>query len=293
VGSPNLDYTQPPVDAVMPATPQLVCLWFFGGFTVLLTAYALYLGIRRRSWLPILFVLAGLFTVLLEPIADVMGNAIHSPVGQDNAFTTNGHPIPWHIVLAYPWYFGAAQVFLFDRFRKQNITPAFWWKTFAVSFVAVTAVEQIPLHFHLWVYYGYQPHQIGMMPIWMSAANTASVLVPAIVVYKLFPRLTGWKQLLVLGLVPSFAMAGHAAAGLPIYNALGLKTEDPSTHWIIQVASLATVGLSFLVVWACIAITAPSGAQAPSPVAENDSASADSTETGRAPHDLATPAHTS
>jgi hypothetical protein len=263
MGRPNLDYTQPPVDAVMPGTPQFVCLLFFGGFTVLLTAYAVFLSVRRRSWLPLLFVVAGLFTVLLEPIADVMGNAIHSPVGQNNAFTTNGHPIPWHIVLAYPWYFGAAQVVLFDRFRKQNITPAFWWKTFAVAFVAVTAVEQIPLHFHLWVYYGYQPHQIGMMPIWMSAANTASVLVPAIMVYKLFPALTGWKQLLVLGLVPSFAMAGHAAAGLPIYNALGLNTEDPSTHWMIQLASVTTVALSFLVVWACIAIGTPRAADKP------------------------------
>ena len=64
-------------------------------------------------------------------------------------------------MLAYPWYFGAAQVLLFDRFRRQDITPSFRWKTFAVSFEAVTAVEQIPLHFRLWVYYGYQPTRSG------------------------------------------------------------------------------------------------------------------------------------
>jgi hypothetical protein len=273
MGSPDLTYTQPTVDAVMPATPQLVCLLFFGGFTVLLTVYALYLSLTRRSWLPVLFVLAGLLTVLLEPIADVMGNAIHSPVGQNNAFTTNGHPIPWHIVLAYPWYFGAAQVLLFGRFQKQNIRASFWWKVFAVSFVAVTAVEQIPLAYHLWVYYGYQPHKIGMMPIWMSAANTASVLVPAIVVYRLFPVVQkGWKQLLVLGLVPAFAMGGHAAAGLPIYNALGLRTEDPSTHPWIQLASVATVALSILVVWACITMITPNVPAAASPAVDTSPA---------------------
>lgn len=251
--SPNLNYILPPADLVMPQAAQEWMVVAFGGFAVVLGLYSLYLSIRRQSALPVLFLFAGLFTVMLEPVADVMGNAIHPPVGQDNIFTVEGHPIPLHIVLAYFWYFGAAQILLFDRFVAQNITPSFWWKTFFISLVGVVAIEQIPLYYGIWVYYGPHAFKIGLMPVSMVFANVASVMIPALVVYRLMPLLTGWKQLLVLPLVPAAAMAGHAGAGLPSYNSLGLST-DMISPLIVQLGGIATIGFAILLVWVAIKI---------------------------------------
>ena len=114
--SPNLTYTLPPPDLLMPQAAQNVIVAVFDGGAVLLLLYAIYVACSRRSLLPVLFLIAGGFGVMLEPMADVLGNVIHPPLGQINAFQAEGHPVPWHIVLGYVWYYGSLNIFLFDRF---------------------------------------------------------------------------------------------------------------------------------------------------------------------------------
>tara|TARA_R100000687_G_scaffold77312_1_gene69769 strand:- start:393 stop:854 length:462 start_codon:yes stop_codon:yes gene_type:complete len=115
-------------------------------------------------------------------------------------------------------------------------------------------VEQLRLYFGTWVYYGYQPFKIGFIPVWWIFANTAAVLVPFILIYKLAPKLTGLKQLLVIVLLPSGAFLGHAAVGWPIYSALGTNT-DTFPHSIIQVATALCILLSIAVVWTLMQVT--------------------------------------
>lgn len=269
LNSPDLSYVLPPADLVMPQVAQHWMIIAFGGMAAALGLYALYLSITRRSALPLLFLFGGLFTVMLEPVADVMGNAIHPPVGQDNVFTVEGHPIPLHIVLAYFWYFGATQILLFDRFVAQTITPGFWWKTFWVSLVAVVAVEQIPLYYGVWTYYGPHAFKIGLMPVSMIFPNVASVMIPALVAYRLMPLLTGWRQVLVLPLIPAAAMAGHAGGGLPSYNAQGLSM-DMISPLMVNLGGIATIIFSVLLVWVAIKIVynqIPQTATRPAPAA--------------------------
>lgn len=244
-------YTQPPVYH-MPPTAELIYLIFAGVAAALVTLYALYLAVTRRTAFPLLLCAGAFLTVLLEAPADVLGNAVHSQLGQRNAFTVKGAPVPWGVALTYGSYAAALPVVLFDRIQAQTLTPRFWWKVYAASLLAVCAIEQIPVHFGLWHYYGYQPFKIWEMPVSMVFANAACVVVPALLVYKLFPVLTGWRQLLVVGLVPVGTMAGWAAASLAIVNALGTDTE--TNHGIVQIAAIATIGLSLLVTWAAITI---------------------------------------
>jgi hypothetical protein len=244
-------YTQPPVFH-MPPTGELIYLLFAGSAAALVALYALYLAATRRTAFPLLIVVGAFLTVLLEAPADVLGNAVHSQLGQRNAFTVRGAPVPWGVVLTYGFYAATLPVALFDRIKAQNLTPKFWWGAYVASLAAVCAVEQIPVHFGLWHYFGYQPFKIWEMPISMIFANAACVVVPALLVYKLYPVLTGWRQLLVVGVIPSGTMAGWAAASLAIVNALGTDTE--ANHGIVQLAAIATVGLSLLVTWMGITI---------------------------------------
>jgi hypothetical protein len=251
--SPDLTYTLPPPNLVMPHTVQEVIIVTFVGGAALLAVYAAYLAVTRRSWLPMLFLLAGMFSIMLEPLADVLGNVIHPPIGQDFAFQAKGHPIPWHITLAYIWYYGMLNIFLFDRFRTRTMTPATWWKVAAITGVAVTIVEQAPIYFGAWVYYGEHGIKLGLMPLSMAAANCASVMIPSLLIYRLWPILKGWRQLLVLALVPCVVVGTHTGASVPSYLALGQDTAS-TPHWILQGASLLTAGFSVMLIWLGIAL---------------------------------------
>jgi hypothetical protein len=246
------DFPRPPLYR-MPHTGQIVTLVVFGGMSLALLVYALWLCRSRRSVLPVLFFFGGWATLLLEPVADVMGNAVHSQIGQYEAFSVKGHPVPWHIVLVYPAYFGAVPILLYDRFRAQNIPKNWWWRVVGVSAIGVTAIEQLPLHFHLWHYYGPHGLSIGYMPIMMIFPNIASVVVPALVIYKLMPILTGWRQLVVLGLMPAAAMGAHAAAGVIGYDLLGQNTYTLNKV-LLQAGAFATVALALLVIWGTLEV---------------------------------------
>jgi hypothetical protein len=253
LSAPDLTYTLPEVAYVMPQAIQDYVLYIFGGGTVLLVMYALYVSFKKSSALPFLFLFGGLFSIMLEPLADVMGNVIHAPVGQIFAFQAEGHPVPWHVVLGYVWYYGLLNICLFDKFRAGTMTPLLWWKATFWAFVSVTLVEQVPILFGVWVYYGEHPFHIGVMPLAMISANFASVIVSGLVVYRVMPILKGWRQLLVLPLVPATVIGSHTGASIPSYIALGQNTAE-IPFWILQAGSLLTFGFSIMLVWVTINI---------------------------------------
>jgi hypothetical protein len=260
MSSPDLTQSLPDPNWVMDQTGQDVLLCVFGGAAVLFGAYCIYLSYERSSWLPVLFFVAAGASIMLEPIADLLGNVQHPRVGQINAFTVAGQPIPVHVLIAYAWYYGWAQVFLFDRFRERSMTPRLWTKIGLGAFAFVLLLEQIPASQHLWIYYGKQPLEIGYMPVWMAAANMASVMVVAIISYWLYPILTGWRSLLIVAVVPATVLGAHTFAAIPSYMVIN---ADPAVPWVVlQLGGLATVGLSVLVVWIAIALVhglVPSG----------------------------------
>jgi hypothetical protein len=246
----SLDYTTPDMYQ-MAHTAELVTTIIFAVMSGSLLLYAIWLAHRRGTWLPVLMWLGAQITMFLEPVADIMGNAIHSQMGQINLYSVKAHPIPLYVVFAYPPYYGMLAILLFDRFRAQSVPKALWWKIAASTVVGVIVIEQIPLHYGLWHYYGVHTFKIGYMAIDMIAMNLASVMVATLAIYKLTPVLTGWRQLAVLGVVPAFAMAGHAGAGIFAYNMHGLKTETLS-QWIVQGSGLLTIGMALLVMWSML-----------------------------------------
>ncbi|AOE86777.1 hypothetical protein [Pseudomonas sp. TCU-HL1] len=247
-------YTQPPAGLIMPATAQLWTTLIYGVGALLFIFLAIRLALRERSVLPLLMILGAALTVYLEPIVDVLGNAVHPQMGQLNLLTTNGHPVPWAVLIGYLWYFAACPLLCYSMLKQRALSQRFVWWTFASVVAGASVVEQIPLHFGVWVYYGEQLPKIGYMPIWWIFANAAAVLVPFILVYKLFPMLSGRRQWLLVPLMPSGAFMGHAAAGWPMYNLLGTDTAAlPAVA--LYLGTLSTVALSVLMVWLLMVVT--------------------------------------
>lgn len=233
----------------MPAEAQLVTTVVYGAGALAFAVYALVLTRRYRSAVPLLCVAGALLTVYLEPVVDLLGNALHPPIGQYNVLTTNGHPVPWAVLLGYVWYFGGAILLSYRHLADRTLTRGFVWVMVSGIAAGAALVEQIPLHFGTWVYYGEQWPKVGYMPIWWVFANTAAVTVPFLAVYRLLPYLKRWRQLLIVPLIPSAAFMGHAGAGWPMYNLLGTRTEMiPS--WLMLLGSTSTVALTLLLIWA-------------------------------------------
>lgn len=241
-------YTQIPSDLLMPATPQLITTISYGIGAVIFIIYALKLARQQRDVTPILLLIGSILTLYLEPVVDLLGNAVHPQIGQYNVLTTNGHPVPLAVLVGYIWYFAALPLLCFQKIQERSLNQRFVWKSFGAVVLGAALVEQIPLYFGVWVYYGYQPFKFGYMPSWWFFVNTSAVIVPFLFIYALLPKLQGAKKLLVIFIMPCGAFMGHAAAGWPMYNALGTDTLNFST-WIIQGASLLSVGLSLLVIW--------------------------------------------
>lgn len=245
-------FTQPPLDSVMPQHAQDVCFAVFAAGAVLLVLWGIYLAISRRSWFPIILLIAAQCSFLLEGPADVMSNALYPPLGQNTVHVVKGHTIAWFVVPVYIWYVGLLPLSLYNSFVNQTLPYAAWGKIALATFIGVATVEQIPVYFGLWMYYGVQPLKIGLMPLWLIAANVACVIVPGVMIYRLIPAFTGWKQLLFIPLVPASCAMGHAGAGIVMYNVLGGDTETMPI-WILYAGTIATVVFSAVVSWVFVA----------------------------------------
>lgn len=249
----DLAYSMPPAGLVMPHTVELYVTSWFAVLAVATALYAGYKSLARRTWVPVLMLLGGLFTVLLEAIADPMIKVTHPAQGQMNAFVANGVPVPVYVVLAYFSYYGTMSILLYDRIMAQTIDARTWWKLTAVTAVMLVVGESLFTWLGLFVFYGRHPLWIGPMPLWFEAANTASVMLPALLLYRFVPLLKGWRQLLILFIVPVAACGAHFATGAPGYNVLGADTGD-LPRWLIEVSGLATIGFGMLTIWLGIEI---------------------------------------
>lgn len=244
----SLSYSAVPQDLVMPAMPQLITTVIYGLGALVFVVYAIVLSRRYKSLLPLYAILGALLTIYLEPVVDVLGNAVHPQIGQYNVLTTNGHPVPWAVLLGYVWYFAGAILLTYKPFVEQKLLQKHVWQMVGVVILGAAIVEQIPLHFGTWIYYGDQWPKIGYIPLWWIFANTAAVTVPFLFIYKLIPKLKGAGQSLVVLLIPSGAFMGHAGSGWPMYNLLGTQTELVPA-WLMVAGSFGCVFLSLMLVW--------------------------------------------
>lgn len=248
----TFDFTKPPLQSVMPQQAQDICFDLFAGGAVLLVLWGIYLAISRKSWLPIVILIGAQCSFLLEGPADVMSNALYPPIGQHVAHVVKGHTVAWFVVPVYIWYVGLLPLSLYDQFINRTLPYSAWAKVALATVVGVAAIEQIPVHYGLWMYYGVQPLKIGLMPLWLIAANVACVIVPGVMIYRLVPAFTGWKQLLFIPLMPAACAMGHAGAGIVMYNILGGNTETMPL-WILYAGTVATVIFSAVVSWVFVA----------------------------------------
>jgi hypothetical protein len=235
----------PPNTGAMDPTFQMI-------FVVTLSAIcAAFLVMALRHWrrtgspVAVLTLLGGGLCIFIEPIVDVMGLCWFWRDGNWTMFEAFGRPIPMWILPTYVFYVGGWTFYTYSRFEK-GTTMAGVWKLWLLYAVVNVLLEEPPLHLGLYTYYGNaQPLQPVLLPLWWTAVNAAMPIVAAALIYKLRPVLTGWKQWLIVAIVPVADAATNAGAGWPLWNAINSSDQAIVTN----AAAVATCALAAVLVW--------------------------------------------
>ncbi len=239
---PNVPF--PPVGGSMDHTLQLVflsVLWAIcaGFFVMALRSYR-----KDGSPLPLLVLMGGALCMFIEPIVDVMGLCWFWPQGQFVLFEAFGRPIPNWILPTYIFYVGGQALYTAHRLEKGE-TMLGVFKLYAIYAVINVLLEEPPLHMGLYTYYGAQPLQPGLLPLWWAAPNAAMPITLGAMIVKLKPYLSGWKALLILPLMPMGDALTNGAVSWPVWTALN-SSDD---LMVTTAGALLTVGLGLVLMW--------------------------------------------
>ena len=168
------------------------------------TIFALYVGWKKRNWLPLLLIGGGLLSSVMEPMADLL---IHLRWANNLIFlfTAFGISIPLLIVLTYGAMVGLLPYFVYRLF-KRGVTV----KQIMVAYVLtmlINGVVEIPgVQLNILEYYGVQPYKVLSFPFSVAALNAGFLFVIAFMIWYLDPRLKGWHRAWFL-LVPTVGLS--------------------------------------------------------------------------------------
>lgn len=234
----------PPSTGAMDPTYQMIFM------VVLSTVAAGFIVMALRNWqktgspVALLCLIGGGLCVFLEPVVDVLGLCWFWREGNWTMFETFGRPIPVWMLPVYIFYVGGQTFYTLGRMERGETTGGIW-KLWAIYCVVNVLLEEPPLWFNLYTYYGAQPLQLSKLPLWWPAINGAMPIVAAALIYKLKPALQGAKLGLIVLLVPMADGATNAAVGWPVWNAVNSTDQLLVTN----AAAALTWALAAVLIW--------------------------------------------
>jgi hypothetical protein len=235
------DFTQPPVDAAMPAAGT-VWAAVFGCMVVAFLVAATIAWRRTGSPVGILLLVGGALAVTNEVIIDELGLIWHHAIGQFTVFETFGRPIPLWALFAHTAYFGGL-TWLFATYLYRRPTRAGIWKAVAALLASNAALDIAILATDVYSYYGHPPFSIGGFPLYFVLVNGGGVLLSAVTLVTA-PELFAGQRRWAIPILPIGTQLGSAGLiGMPVFSAL--HTNQP--RWVLWAAGSVTIALGVLV----------------------------------------------
>lgn len=256
----DVDYggPQPPTDlSVLSQTSEYVFTAVVAVIAVVAIIFSLYLGRRLRSWIPILCCVGGFLAVFTEPLIDSHLYVWWPHHSQPDVFDIWGRKVPVVGMLAIMWYFGAG-TYLRWMWLKRKGAAANVWALFLTEACVALVLEPLAIHFRIWYYYGEHGLTIFGYPVFWPFIAASCGAAAGTLLFKLGPRLTGFRVLLTVPLIPSTIGAIYWFCGWPMYIVLNAQAPLP----VVYTCNLISIGLSLIVVWLCT-VAVGSGATTP------------------------------
>jgi hypothetical protein len=181
--------------------------------------------------------LGGMCTSAVEPMLDVLTGCLHPIIDQRTAvFTLMGRSVPLWVVECYGLYyggFGSLNLLAFNR----GISRRAVWLWFLAPLLGDIVIEQVLLHYGLYVYYGNQALEISQFPLYQPAGNSAGELLGVLALFFLRPLLSGWRWFPAAVIVmPLGAVMGFNAVAWPTYYVV----HSDAPQWLVQSCGVLT-----------------------------------------------------
>jgi len=226
---------------------------------IIAAAYAVWRTAKTRHPYPIFVFLGAGFSILYEPLGDILTKVAYAPVDQVSIMTAFGRPTPLWMLPNYLFFFSLPALLLEQFVVRPDTTARKYWLTFVGVALFVAVFEQPGINGDIWRYYGTQAFSINTYPVWVAFANAASLFVIAATVALLrrtiiTPRLA----FLFVPIVPIVFIGTHVGGTLPIGAAL-YSTEN---QMVLDIAALLAMAICSMVVWLAYRLLTWDGAAA-------------------------------
>lgn len=229
------------VDAPVDQTAQLVGTMITATIAVVAVLATIALCRRERIAWPLLVLISGTATCLLEPLYDHLYGLWFFVEGQWNAFVTYGIHIPIWLPMIYVAYYGACTMFFWYRLHR-GATMRDVAVHFTISVILAGLAEQFYINgVALYNYQDDQPLYVFNYPVFVAVINGVPPMLAGIIYYRLEPMLAGWSRLLLLGVVP-FCFAANSFGSGFLYLAYRHSGENPSMIGLTILALTAVAG---------------------------------------------------
>jgi hypothetical protein len=235
-------------DVPVPQTGQLIADVLTTVIAASSVAATLVFCVRHRIWWPMLIVVSGTMTFLLEPMFDhFYGLWFYTP-GQQNAVTTYGIHVPMWLPIIYIAYYGCGTVWYWNKIQQGADMRAIL-KYFGISVLLAGICEEFYINFvGLYGYQDHQPFVVFNYPVYVVVVNGVPPMLAALLLYGLLPRLKGLEKLCLLFLVPVSFAANSFGTGW-LYLAARHLQQTPSMPVLSALALLTSIG-SVGIIWA-------------------------------------------
>jgi hypothetical protein len=228
----------PGIDHAVGGTEQLLATVLTSAITVAAVLAVIAFCRRERVTWPLLVLISGGATFLLEPLFDHLYGLWFFEQGQWTVVETYGIHVPVWLPIVYFTYYGAWTIWLVLRFRRgTNLREVAL--LFVTSGIIAGLFETLYIQvFDLYVYQDDQPLSVSGYPVWVALVNGVPPFLAAIVYVRLVPLLRGWENLALLFVVPTCFAAEFGEGWL--YLAARHASEDPSMVLLTFLALLTT-----------------------------------------------------
>ena len=249
----------PPIDHQLNLTTQAILTDVSWGLTAALLLIAIWMGVRERTPLYALMVLAALVGAFAEPLYDVaMALYFYSTPGMWTHFTAFDIPQPIWTHSGYVVLYAAPAIYIAHRIGRGMMTRGTLFVWAGITLLESAAFEMIGINGGLYSYWGPHVFRIFQYPLVIGVLEAAQVICFAVAASQLRARCTNqWWLLGLFVLFPCTFFMANFGAGWPTIIAVHLKhTSTP----VVAAATVLSICFAAVLVRAAASFLPPQSA---------------------------------
>jgi len=249
----------PPIDHQLNLTTQAILTDVSWGLTAALLLIAIWMGVRERTPLYALMVLAALVGAFAEPLYDVaMALYFYSTPGMWTHFTAFDIPQPIWTHSGYVVLYAAPAIYIAHRIGRGMMTRGTLFVWAGITLLESAAFEMIGINGGLYSYWGPHEFRIFQYPLVIGVLEAAQVICFAVAASQLRARCTNqWWLLGLFVLFPCTFFMANFGAGWPTIIAVHLKhTSTP----VVAAAAVLSICFAAVLVRAAASFLPPQSA---------------------------------